>query len=88
MPLKTKKTLKLILFIGVTSMLCSGCNSLQGWILPDEPWVKPYERQNLADPIMAFGRDALSDDLMSHVYSSREAARGAEGSGGGGCGCN
>lgn len=53
-----------------------------------EPWVKPYERQNLADPIMSFERDAVATRYLNHVYEAREAARGAEGSAGGGCGCN
>ncbi len=52
------------------------------------PWVKPYERQNLADPIMSFERDQVATKYINHVYEAREAARGAEGSGGGGCGCN
>ncbi len=53
-----------------------------------EPWVKPYERDNLADPIMSFSRDAVAVNYMHHVYQAREAARGAEGGAGGGCGCN
>ena len=53
-----------------------------------EPWVKPYERQNLADPIMSFNKHPVSKRYISHVYEAREAARGAEGGGGGGCGCN
>lgn len=53
-----------------------------------EPWVKPYERNNLADPIMAFDRDPVATRYMNHVYDAREAARGADGSAGGGCGCN
>lgn len=65
----------------VTLMLASGCSSIK-------PWVKPYERQNLADPIMAFGRAPVSDSYLHHVHQAREGARGAEGSAGGGCGCN
>ena len=53
-----------------------------------EPWVKPYERDNLADPIMSFSKDPLSQGYMHHVYQAREGARGAEGGSGGGCGCN
>jgi len=53
-----------------------------------EPWVKPYERDNLADPIMAFESHPTSTRYMNHVYESRESSRGAEGSAGGGCGCN
>lgn len=53
-----------------------------------EPWVKPYERSNLADPIMSFSRDPVSSAYSNHVYQAREGARGAEGGQGGGCGCN
>ena len=53
-----------------------------------EPWVKPYERQHLADPIMQFDRDPIAGGYTHHVYQAREGARGAEGGGGGGCGCN
>jgi hypothetical protein len=53
-----------------------------------EPWVKPYERANLADPIMSFGRDPVASTYINHVYEAREGARGAEGGQGGGCGCN
>jgi len=53
-----------------------------------EPWVKPYEREHLADPIMQASRGALSDKQIEHVRDVREAARGATGVQGGGCGCN
>ncbi len=53
-----------------------------------EPWVKPYERDRLADPIMFLEHDPVSASYMHHVYESREGARGAMGSVGGGCGCN
>lgn len=53
-----------------------------------EPWVKPYERANLADPIMNFNRDPISASYLHHVYDSREGARGAGVATGGGCGCN
>jgi hypothetical protein len=53
-----------------------------------EPWVKPYERERLADPIMKFSRGALSDKHREHIHLVREGARGATGVQGGGCGCN
>jgi len=53
-----------------------------------EPWVKPYERDHLADPIMTFDRDPVSSSYTGHVYEAREGARGATGAAGGGCGCN
>jgi len=59
----------------------SGCGSV-------EPWVKPYERQNFADPIMSSDRDPVSSAYINHVYEAREGARGALGGHGGGCGCN
>ena len=62
-------------------LLASGCSSL-------EPWVKPYERAHLADPIMSFQRNPVSSSYITHVYQAREGARGAEGGHGGGCGCN
>ena len=62
-------------------LLASGCSSL-------EPWVTPYERAHLADPIMSFQRDPVSSSYITHVYQAREGARGAEGGHGGGCGCN
>ncbi len=53
-----------------------------------EPWVKPYERDRLADPIMSFDADPVSSAYLQHVYEAREGARGGEGAAGGGCGCN
>jgi hypothetical protein len=58
----------------------AGCGSI-------EPWVKPYERERLADPIMKFSRGALADKHAEHVRDVREAAHGATGVQGGGCGC-
>ena len=55
---------------------------------PIEPWVKPYERERLADPIMKLSRDSLAEKHVEHVRIVREGARGATGVQGGGCGCN
>jgi hypothetical protein len=52
------------------------------------PWVKPYEREHFADPIMSFARNPISSTYLDHVLESREGARGATGAVGGGCGCN
>jgi len=62
-------------------LLLSGCSNL-------EPWVKPYERAHLADPIMSYERDPVATAFTGHVYQVREGAHGAEGGHGGGCGCN
>jgi Domain of unknown function (DUF4266) len=71
-----KVMLALILVATVT-----GCVSIK-------PWVSPYERNNLADPIMQFNRAPVADAYLDHVYEAREGARGADGGGGGGCGCS
>lgn len=55
---------------------------------PVQPWVKPYEREHLADPIMSFNPNPVSAVYLEHVFEAREGARGATGIVGGGCGCN
>lgn len=70
------------LFLLASVMFTSGCVSTI------EPWVKPYERDNLADPIMAANRNPVSFSYTMHAFQAREGARGAEGGAGGGCGCN
>ena len=70
-----------VLFTLLLAGMSAGCSSLQ-------PWVKPYERERLADPIMKLSRDALPDKNREHVRVVREGARGATGVQGGGCGCN
>ena len=52
------------------------------------PWVKPYERENLNKAVMSWDLDPVANAYMHHVYQARESARGAEGTSGGGCGCN
>jgi hypothetical protein len=57
-------------------------------IKPIEPWVKPYERERLADPVMKTSLSELPGRQRDHVYTVREGSRGATGVQGGGCGCN
>ncbi len=68
-----------LLLVALTT--ASGCVSIK-------PWVSPYERNNLADPIMSFNRDPIGAAYLDHVYEAREGARGAQGGAGGGCGCS
>ena len=59
----------------------NGCSFLQE--------VKPWEKGNLAKPIMQEG--GLHPDITkfeSHIYFSKEASSGGSGVAGGGCGCN
>ncbi len=68
----------------VALLATGGCAS---WSLP-EPWVKPFERERLADPVMKSLRDPMASKHREHVLIVREGARGANGVQGGGCGCN
>jgi hypothetical protein len=72
---------RLALMLVTATLPLTGCGSI-------EPWVKPYEREHLADPIMSFAPNPVSSSYLDHVLESREGARGATGSVGGGCGCN
>jgi hypothetical protein len=65
----------------LAALLLTGCS-------PIEPWVKPYEREHLADPIMSFDRNPIQAAYLDHVFEVREGSHGATGSVGGGCGCN
>jgi len=69
-----------ILWLLAVAALLGGCAMPQ-------PWVKPYERERLADPIMRLNRDMLAAKHSEHVHDIREGARGATGVQGGGCGC-
>lgn len=77
-PALTTSTRLILLACAVALCACS----------PIQPWVKPYERQNIADPLMSFDRDPVAGGYLHHVYDAREAARGGDGGAGGGCGCN
>ena len=73
-------TQRLLIATLLASTLLGGCAI--------QPWVKPYERERLADPIMAFSRSTLAERNRDHVRDVREGSRGATGVQGGGCGCN
>ena len=75
------RILRGLLVLSVLAFGATGCSSI-------EPWVKPYDRENLADPIMAFGHAPNSQAFLDHVFDSREGSRCATGGAGGGCGCN
>ena len=79
----TSVIIRRVLMLAVASAAAglAGCS-------PIEPWVKPYERERLADPIMQVSRGALAAKHSEHVHEVREGSRGAMGVQGGGCGCN
>ncbi|WP_347986938.1 DUF4266 domain-containing protein [Methylomonas sp. AM2-LC] len=68
-------TLPLFLTLGTLSCACTE--------------VQPWERGNLAKPVMAADPLPLQSAIRQHNYASREAAGAASsGASGGGCGCN
>lgn len=69
--------------IVLTLMLSKGCT-----LLPEVSAVKPWEKGLLAESIMAPGGNSADSAIFSHIYTSKETAKGGGGIGGGGCGCN
>ena len=63
-----------------TVTLLTGCSNL--------PSVNPWEKGNLAKPMMTFEADPLEQQFVQHTYGSKENSSGGYGVGGGGCGCN
>ncbi len=58
------------LLIALLTLSGAGCSSFEV-----KPWVSPYERNNLADPIMSFNRAPVAQSYMHHVYQVREGRR-------------
>lgn len=50
--------------------------------------VQAWEKGVLAKPEMLIEGDTLEARFNEHIYTSKEAASGGSGVGGGGCGCN
>ena len=67
-------------FAIVAALALSACASMAP--------VQPWEKGMLAKPAMTFDGGRLESQSAEHVYTSREAAMGGAGVGGGGCGCN
>ncbi len=69
------RSISIALMVAVT-----GCATVQ----PPQPW----EKGDLARPSMQIDPDPLATAVQQHIYTSKEAANGGYGIGGGGCGCN
>ena len=67
-------------FIAFAVLAAAGCATFE----PPKPW----EKGQLAKPDMQFDYDRLDARAQTHIYTSKEAASGGYGVGGGGCGCN
>lgn len=49
--------------------------------------VKPWQRERLVDPIMAFRAQAREDARKLKTFEAREGSTGGIGGAGGGCAC-
>jgi hypothetical protein len=67
-------------FTLLVALAVVGCATVQ----PPRAW----EKAELARPQMQLDADPLEGKLKQHIYTSKEAASGGYGVGGGGCGCN
>jgi len=50
--------------------------------------VKPWHRDVLSKEMAQLVPDPLENESDEHIYFSKESAKGGQGVGGGGCGCN
>ena len=51
-----------------TSVIAAALLASTSACSPIEPWVKPYEREHFADPIMSLSRDPVSSVYLDHVF--------------------
>jgi hypothetical protein len=69
----------------IARVLTAGAlSALAGCAVPT--WVKPYEQERLADPLMRPLCEPLAERHLAAVRQATEGARGAVVSAGGGCG--
>ena len=78
--IRIRRALTSAAFAALVGSVLGGCSI--------EPWVKPYERDHMADKIMSLDPNPVSSAYIDHVHDAREGSRGATGGAGGGCGCN
>ncbi len=70
----------ILCLVALAGLAAAGCATME----PPKPW----ERGDLAKPAMQIDPDKLQTKIDQHIYTSKEAATGGYGVGGGGCGCN
>ena len=74
-----KNPLRGVLLATLATLLLSGCQ-----VTPVAAW----EKGTLAEPVMSPSGLAQYNAINTHIYTSKETARGGDGVAGGGCGCN
>jgi hypothetical protein len=72
----------LFIVLAVGATLLAGCAGMK------PAYVKPWERDILSRPAMQLDPEPMISGCDDHIYFSREASKGGNGFGGGGCGCN
>jgi hypothetical protein len=70
---------RLAALAALTALVLGGCSAMV---------VKPWDRDLLSQPRMAFHPDAMRHAVDQHIYFSKEASTGGDDVTGGGCGCN
>jgi len=71
----------------VLCFVLSACLLLLSTGCAYEP-IKPWHRAQLSEDRAQLVPDRLELEADEHIYFSKEAAKGGQGVGGGGCGCN
>lgn len=74
--MKIAAAISIILFILISSVLVSGCQTVQ-----------PWERERLSNPNMIFDEDPVLKGIENHFLYIREGSEGGDGAQSGGCGC-
>ena len=57
------------------------------FMLPSCATVQPWQRGELADPIMIFNENPIDAGIKEHYLDYREGSVGGTGAQSGGCGC-
>ena len=77
MALNIKTFAKLLVIVAL--LLCNACAYEK---------IKPWHRDLLSQDLALLVPDTLENSADEHIYFSKEGAKGGQGVGGGGCGCN
>lgn len=73
-----RRLLALAAALALASLSASGCATVP---------VRPWQRERLVDPIVAFRAEAREDARKLKTFEAREGSTGGIGGAGGGCAC-
>jgi hypothetical protein len=77
-PAALKRAIAMVLAAALAAPMLAGCAAKS---------VAAYQREHLADPIMAFQARAKKDARRVRAFEAREGSTGGIGGEGGGCAC-